>query len=164
MTPAVLIACVGNIFAGDDAFGVEVARRLAGRPLPPGVRVVDFGIRAIDLAYALQDECDAALLVDAAPRGGAPGTLYVIEPELAAPGADPSLVAHTHAFDATAMLRAAGALQGRCRRVLILGCEPQALGDEIEGAMGLSSPVAEALERATGMAEALALQLAGEMA
>src|SRR5947209_3209759 len=74
-------AGVGNIFLGDDAFGVEVAQRLARRPLPAGVRVVDFGIRGLDLTYALLDPYDAVVLVDAAPRGNAPGTLYVLEPE-----------------------------------------------------------------------------------
>ena len=80
--PRILIACIGNIFLGDDAFGVEVARRLMpAAPLPDGVRVVDFGIRGLDLTYALLDGCDIAILVDASPRGHAPGTLYVIEPD-----------------------------------------------------------------------------------
>ena len=77
---ALLIACVGNIFKGDDAFGVEVARRLARRHLPPEVDLVDFGIRGIDLTYALLDGYDAAVLVDATCRGYAPGTICVIEP------------------------------------------------------------------------------------
>ena len=80
--PRILIAGIGNIFLGDDGFGVEVAQRLLRRQLPDGVRVVDFGIRGYDLAYALLDGYDAAILVDAAARGGEPGTLYVIEPEL----------------------------------------------------------------------------------
>src|ERR1700719_105979 len=80
-TTRLLIAGVGNIFLGDDAFGVEGAQRLARRPLPEGVRVVDFGIRGLDLAYALLDGYEAVVLVDAAPRGGRPGTLYVLEPE-----------------------------------------------------------------------------------
>src|SRR5438270_10803156 len=79
--PRVLVAGIGNIFLGDDAFGVEVAQRLAQRPLPAGVRVVDFGIRGLDLTYALLDGQDAVILVDATLRGGPPGTLYVIEPE-----------------------------------------------------------------------------------
>src|SRR5690348_18485873 len=81
----ILIAGIGNIFLGDDAFGVEVAQRLARRPLPEGVRVVDFGIRGLDLAYALLDGYEAVILVDAAPRGGPPGTLYVLEPECGGP-------------------------------------------------------------------------------
>src|ERR1700734_1751902 len=79
--PRILIAGIGNIFLGDDAFGSEVARRLAARPMPDGVKVVDFGIRGFDLTYALLDGSDATILVDATPRGGPPGTLYVIEPD-----------------------------------------------------------------------------------
>ncbi len=79
--PRILIAGIGNIFLGDDAFGSEVARRLAAQPIPDGVRVVDFGIRGFDLAYALIDGYDATILVDATPRGGSPGTLYLIEPD-----------------------------------------------------------------------------------
>ncbi len=81
-SPSILIAGIGNIFLGDDAFGVEVAQRLANRKLPDRVKVVDFGIRGFDLAYALLDRFDVTILVDACPRGGAPGTLYVIEPDL----------------------------------------------------------------------------------
>ena len=74
MRPSILIAGVGNIFLGDDAFGVEVVRALAKRPLPAGVSVVDYGIRGFDLAYALLDPWDVVVIVDALPRGGAPGT------------------------------------------------------------------------------------------
>src|SRR5439155_26353965 len=82
MSPSrILVAGIGNIFLGDDAFGVEVVQRLAQRPQPEGVRVVDFGIRGLDLVYALLDGCEAMILVDATPRGGQAGTLYVIEPE-----------------------------------------------------------------------------------
>ena len=72
----------GNIFLGDDGFGVEVARSLSKRQLPEGVSVKDFGIRGFDLAYALLDPWDLVIIVDALSRGEAPGTLYVIEPEL----------------------------------------------------------------------------------
>src|SRR5689334_3931301 len=82
MDGQILIAGIGNIFLGDDAFGVEVARRMAGRTLPQHVRVVDFGVRSFDLAYALMDDYDTTILVDAVPRGDAPGTLYLIEPAL----------------------------------------------------------------------------------
>ena len=79
---SILVACVGNIFNGDDAFGVEVARRLSQVTLPDGVRVIDFGIRGIDLTYALMDGYDAVILVDAAQRGQAPGVVSVVEPDL----------------------------------------------------------------------------------
>ncbi|HMF16031.1 MAG TPA: hydrogenase maturation protease, partial [Gemmataceae bacterium] len=77
----ILIAGIGNIFFGDDAFGVEVVRCLTKRKMPPGVRVIDFGIRGIDLVYALSEGWDLMILVDAVRRGGKPGTVYLIEPE-----------------------------------------------------------------------------------
>ena len=81
-SPGVLVAGIGNIFLGDDGFGVEVVQRLAARPQPDGVRVTDFGIRGFDLAFALLDEPEATILIDAMPRGQAPGTVYVLEPDL----------------------------------------------------------------------------------
>ena len=100
--PSVLIAGIGNIFLGDDAFGVEVAQRLAKRKLPDRVKVVDFGIRGFDLAYALLDRFDVTILVDACPRGGAPGTLYVIEPDLNVSAQDAAEAGQT-AVDAHSM-------------------------------------------------------------
>jgi hydrogenase maturation protease len=161
---ALLIACVGNIFKGDDAFGVEVARRFAGRELPPGVELVDFGIRGIDLTYALLDRYDAAVLVDATRQGGAPGTLYVIEPE---PGdaAPEELLLAPHELDPTKILRMVTAMNGRCRRIVLVGCEPETFGDELEGKMGLSEPVTAAVDEALGIIEgAVADLLAGPIA
>ena len=84
MRQRVLIAGIGNIFLGDDGFGVEVAKRLASEALPDWVRVADFGIRGLHLAYELLDTAyETTILVDATPRGGAPGTVYLIEPDLA---------------------------------------------------------------------------------
>src|SRR4051794_37928486 len=107
MPPRILIAGIGNIFLGDDAFGVEVATRLAGRSRPEGVRVVDFGIRGFDLSFAMLDDDDVIILADAAPRGGAPGTLYVIEPDPAEsrepePG---EMLIDPHAMDPAKVLR-----------------------------------------------------------
>ncbi len=82
LRPNILVAGIGNIFLGDDGFGVEVIRRLSSREFPAEVRVEDFGIRGYDLAYALLDGPDVTILVDAAARGGAPGTIYVIEPDV----------------------------------------------------------------------------------
>jgi len=168
--PRVLVAGIGNIFLGDDAFGVEVARRLSGRPQPAGVRVVDFGIRGLDLAYALLDGCDAAVLVDAAPRGGPPGTLYVIEPQLGAadgPGADGPAAAGPvldgHSMDPAKVLRTVAALGGRPGRVLVVGCEPAppAAGDDgfDDMSMGLSDPVRAAVDEAVSLVESLARDL-----
>src|SRR5579864_4999737 len=94
--PKILVACIGNIFLGDDAFGVEMAKRLAEHRLPEGVSVIDFGIRSYDLAYALMQEWDLALLVDALPREGEPGTLYTLEVDTPPAAGDPiSIDAHT---------------------------------------------------------------------
>ncbi|HVH13782.1 MAG TPA: hydrogenase maturation protease, partial [Longimicrobium sp.] len=107
--PTILVAGIGNIFLGDDGFGVEVVRRLAADALPAGVEVVDFGIRGMDLAYALQKPYAAVVMVDAAPRGGAAGTLYVIEPD---DGGDSPAELATHAMDPVRVLRLARTLGG----------------------------------------------------
>ncbi|MCU1238957.1 MAG: hybD [Candidatus Solibacter sp.] len=137
----VLVAGVGNIFLGDDAFGVEVAQRLCAEAVPSGVRVVDFGIRSLHLAYELLDgEYDLTVLVDASPRGGAPGTLYVIEPDL---GTDrPAVAADAHAMNPDAVFTALRALGGEPGRVMIVGCEPAS----VEEGMGLSAEVSAAVD------------------
>lgn len=161
--PTILVACVGNIFLGDDAFGVEVARLLAGRPLPAGVRVVDFGIRGIDLAYALLDGYDATILVDATARGGEPGTLYLIEPDPAeTDAASPAAAVEAHAMSPANVLRLAGSMGGVRGRILVVGCEPATLGPENEGVMGLSAPVAAALGEAVSMIESLVATIRNE--
>lgn len=157
MTPRdrVLIAGVGNIFLGDDAFGVEVVRLLQARALPDGVRAVDFGIRALDLASALR-HCDAAILVDAMPRGGAPGTLYVVEPAL---GGAADGVAPGHGLTPESVLSrlAPGAGPGWLR---VVGCEPSRYGEDSQDeAMELSEPVRAALSGAVALVEQLVAEL-----
>lgn len=158
--PRILIAGIGNIFLGDDAFGVEVARLLLGRPQRDGVRVIDFGIRGLDLAYALTDGCDAAILVDAAPGGQAPGTLYVIEPDLEASSAPSTFDGHS--MDPVAVLRLARTLGELPSRVLVVGCEPGRLSSDEDGDFELSDPVRAALRPAVGMVESLVDRLIGE--
>lgn len=157
----ILVAGIGNIFKGDDAFGVEVARRLATRVLPPAVKVVDFGIRGIDLTYALLDGCDAAILVDTAKRGEMPGTVTVIEPERPSPEelAPEELMLNPHDLDPAKVLRMVSALGGECRRVLLVACEPETFGDEETGAMGLSQAVSEAVNKAADAVERLVGEL-----
>ena len=165
-TPRILVAGIGNIFLGDDAFGVEVAWRMSRRAMPENVRVADFGIRGMDLAYALLDGYDAAILVDAAARGGDPGTLYVIEPEPESEDAegDPdAALVEAHGMNPMRVLDMARALGGRPKRVLVVGCEPATLGDEIEGAMGLSAPVEAAVGGAIAMVESLVSRITEEM-
>ncbi len=154
--PAVLVAGIGNIFLGDDGFGVEVVRRLAGRKLPESVRVADFGIRGFDLAYALQDGYETTILVDACPHGDVPGTLYVIEPdlkELDNPESAPAAI-EAHAMNPVSVLRTARAMNIDVKNVLVVGCEPETLGGE-EGQMGLSAPVEAALDKAVSLVESL---------
>jgi hydrogenase maturation protease len=147
----ILIACIGNIFLGDDAFGVQMATRLAQHSLPEGVSVVDFGIRSYDLAYALMQDWDLVILVDALPQGGEPGTLYVFEPEVAE-GGDMSFDAHT--MNPVSVLQLVRALGGKVGSVLVLGCEPQSL-EPHDGNMGLSPAVTHALDEAVHMIDEL---------
>jgi hydrogenase maturation protease len=162
--PRVLIAGIGNIFLGDDAFGCEVDRRLAARPQQDGVRVIDFGIRGLDLAYALLDPYDAAILVDAMPRKEAPGTLFVIEPAPANPD-DPTAVglgAETHRLDPVKVLRLAGTLGSPVRRMFVVGCQPGPPGDVHDLAAGLSEPVRAAVDPAVRLIESLVAGLVAQ--
>jgi hydrogenase maturation protease len=146
----VLVAGVGNVFLGDDGFGVEVVRRLALEPQPDGVTVVDFGIRGLHLAYELLEGYDTTILVDAAPRGGRPGELYVVEVEEADLPATPTsdqlveqgAVLDAHGMTPVEVLGLLAILGGTPGRVLVLGCEPAVVRAE----MGLSAPVAAAVD------------------
>ncbi|MDA8285664.1 MAG: hydrogenase maturation protease [Actinomycetota bacterium] len=149
---SVLLAGIGNVFAGDDGFGVSVAAALARRTLPPGVRAGDYGIRGVHLAYELLDGCDGLVLVDAVPMGEPAGTVCVIEPE--PPGADaPPVDAHRMTPDL--VLTTLARLGGSLERVLVVGCQPASLGP----GLGLSPVVAAAVEPAA----ALAVELAAEI-
>lgn len=146
----ILIAGVGNIFCGDDAFGVEVVTRLARRAaLPRSVHVKDFGVKGLDLAYALADGYDFAVIVDAAARGQTPGTISVIEPEREEPSdsAPQALFVSTHGLDPEKVLSLVAAAGCECKRIVFVVCEPLTLGGE-NGAMGLSDAVAAAVEPA----------------
>jgi hydrogenase maturation protease len=146
----VLIAGIGNLFMGDDGFGCAVARRLRRGSLPQGVEAHDFGIRDLDLCYALTSgEFDLAILVDAIFRGDAPGTLHLIEPAFGAPrdgSSDPSLLA-LHAMNPHRVLSLVAALGAGVPRLLMLACEPRDLGGD-EGKMGLSEVVEAAVATA----------------
>ncbi len=157
--PRVLVAGVGNIFLGDDAFGVEVAQLLARRPLPGGVRVVDFGIRGLDLAYALLDGYEAVVLVDAAPRGGRPGTLYVLELEAGVRPSEGVPLMEGHNMDPARVLRLAAVLGGSVGRVLLVGCEPGRCGGEEDVPAGISAAVRAAVDEAVVLIESLVARL-----
>ncbi|HEX4124915.1 MAG TPA: hydrogenase maturation protease [Tepidisphaeraceae bacterium] len=153
-SPRILVAGIGNIFLGDDAFGVEVAQRLLRRSWPANVRVEDFGIRGVDLVYALTDGYDSAILIDAVPRGGnPPGTLYLLEPLLDAEDDSPPLI-EAHAMDPVKVLRTAAAMGGCTRQVFIVGCEPTPItsaDEEGEQPMAMAPPVAAAVDEAVNM-------------
>ncbi len=150
--PRILVACIGNIFQGDDGFGTEVARRLAMRSLPPAFILKDFGIRGIDLTYALLDPYELVILVDACQRGGEPGTVYLIEAEAGAPDGAPAQM-ETHAMNPMHVLRTVQAMGGTPGRILIVGCEQAELGSDEEGKLGLSDPVQAAVAEAIAMVE-----------
>ena len=150
----ILVAGIGNIFEGDDAFGVEVVKLLAERNFPQGVDIEDFGIRSYDLAYALTAGYDLIVLVDATCRGHLPGTLYLLELDLGelksleAGGVDP------HRLNPLRVLQMAQTLGGVSGSLYLVGCEPASLADE-NGEMGLSPEVREAIPQALEMVDAL---------
>jgi hydrogenase maturation protease len=151
----VLVAGIGNIFLGDDGFGVEVVRRLSAIPLPEGVKVKDFGIRGFDLAYALMDGYDLSILVDATPQGGEPGTLYTIEADVSGlEHAEVGSTIDTHAMNPVRVLHLVRALGGEPGPILVVGCEPGVLEDE-NGTIGLSAPVEAAVDEAVSMVRSL---------
>ena len=154
MKGRVLVACVGNIFLGDDGFGVEVARRLAGMPVPDGVRVVDYGTGGMHLAYDLADGYQTTILVDAAPRGGKPGTITVAEADPAGP---PSPVLFDgHGMQPDVVFGMLGLLGAQAGRIVVVGCEPA----RVDYGMELSEPVAAAVDEAVRIVLDMAADLA----
>jgi hydrogenase maturation protease len=151
------VAGIGNIFLGDDGFGSEVARRLASRPLGAGTRVVDYGIRGVHLAYELLDGCDTLILVDALARGEPPGTLFVLEPDSAGAGSGAPM--DPHGMHPQAVLDLVAELGGSVRRVLVVGCEPA----QVEEGIGLSEPVAAAVDAAVELVQELVQEQVQEL-
>jgi hydrogenase maturation protease len=152
--PRILIAGIGNIFLGDDGFGVEVVRHLVDRMSSGSVRVVDFGIRGLDLVYALQDGYETTILIDAYPHGQAPGTVSVVELNANEAADFPGNFVEPHSMHPMNVLRMARSMNGPLKRVLLVGCEPATLGGD-EGHMGLTKPVEAAVTEAVKMTEAL---------
>jgi hydrogenase maturation protease len=141
-----LVAGIGNIFFGDDGFGPEVARSLAGAPIP-GVTIEDYGIRGLHLAFELLAGYDRAILIDAVPRGGLPGTLYVVEPQLDVYAATPD----AHRMELASVFALMKTIGGEPPPITIVGCEPQA----IEPEMGLSKAVGAAVAPAAELVRRL---------
>jgi hydrogenase maturation protease len=145
----VLVAGIGNIFLSDDGFGSEVAQRVAlrGADLPPDVKVEDFGIRGVHLAYELLDGYDALVLVDAMPLHEEPGTVCIVEPDPPEPveaGDDVAPALDAHSMSPGVVLHMLASLGGTVDRIVVIGCEPATVEDGI----GLSDPVAAAVEEA----------------
>ena len=164
MTSTILIAGIGNIFLGDDAFGVEVSRSLMSRTLPPEVTVKDFGIRGFDLAYTLLDPWHTVILIDALARDEIPGTLFIVEPDLSKVGNSNAegLDLNPHSMDPMRVLNLAASLGPIHPRILVLGCEPNDFGDELEGRMGLSPAVQASVEEASNMVRELIANILAE--
>lgn len=157
----ILIACIGNIFFGDDGFGVEVARQLMARSYPGNVQVVDFGIRGMDLAYALLEDFDELVLVDAISRGDLPGTLYLIEPDLVPirQAGEQGIFLDAHSLDPLKILAFARSMGARPIHTLLVGCEPAAIGSDDELSMGLSEAVQAMIPDAVAMIDRLVAEL-----
>jgi hydrogenase maturation protease len=151
--PRVLIAGIGNIFHGDDAFGVVVAQRLLSESVFPDVEVLDFGIRGIDLVFAFLDGYDLVVLVDAVSRGSEPGALYVIEPDLNKLDLDDAAI-DGHSLDPWQVLRQAARMGATFGRVVVVGCQPL-FTESDEGRIGLSTVVEAAVEPAIGRVRSL---------
>jgi hydrogenase maturation protease len=163
MGARVLVAGIGNIFLGDDGFGVEVARQLAAERLGDDVSVADFGIRGVHLAYELSGgRYDGVILVDAMPRGGDPGTLYAIEPDRDGQAGvgetDSDGVVDAHSLTPAAVLAWLRRIGGRCGRIVIVGCEPASVDESI----GLSAPVAASVDGAVQMVRDLVAEMRGD--
>jgi hydrogenase maturation protease len=144
--PHTLVAGIGNIFLGDDGFGCEVIRTLSTQEIPSGVKVIDYGIRGLDLAYALLEPYETVIFVDAISRGERPGTIYLLQP--AAPAAQTQVSLDPHSMDPVHLMAMARSLGEITAEIFIVGCEPLDFGDELEGRMALSGPVAQALPEA----------------
>ncbi len=157
----ILVAGIGNVFLGDDGFGVAVADRLWRHELPPGVEVVDFGIRGMDLAFAMQDGYDAVILLDATPRGQPPGTLYVIEVDADEPA---DVAVDGHGMDPVSVIGLVRSFGGTPPPTYVVGCEPQTrMSPEDEDVVAqLTAPVLAAIDPAVKLTEALLADIRGQ--
>ncbi|MBV9130421.1 MAG: hydrogenase maturation protease [Verrucomicrobia bacterium] len=157
----ILVAGIGNIFMGDDAFGSEVARRLMYERLPAEVQVMDFGIRSYDLAYALIDRYDVTILVDVTSQKQSPGTLYLIEPDLSQLDQVDEMMFDAHSMNPGNVLRMLRTLGGSPGKLYLIGCEPAMLDVE-DGQIGLSEIVKSSIPKAIELIKSLVNDLLSE--
>ena len=165
MIGKVLVAGIGNIFLGDDGWGVEVANRLALQPMPDGVRVADFGIRGVHLAYELLDGYETLVLIDAMPMGEAPGTVAVIDadvPVAAVGNGDEGegTFVDAHSMNPGVVIALLAGLGASVERILVVGCEP----DDLDEGIGLSPAVAAAVDDAVDTVRELVAEITGSVA
>jgi hydrogenase maturation protease len=159
--PKILVAGIGNIFLGDDAFGSEVARRLMQETLPGQVQVLDFGIRSYDLAYAMMDDYEVTILIDIISRGEPAGTVYLMKPDLQELEQLDDKVADAHSMNVVRVLQMLRALGRTPEKLYLIGCEPATLEIE-DGQIGLSETVEAAVPRAMEMIRSLINDLLNE--
>lgn len=155
-SPTILVAGVGNIFLGDDGFGVAVARRLMQRTPTSDMRVVDFGIRGLDLAYALLEPYRLVVLIDIVQRGSTPGTVHVLDlnddaSAAVADGHSPD----THGMVPTRAIEMARTMGAHIPQLVLVGCEPASFGNPDEGEIALSPTVANAVAAAIATIDAV---------
>ena len=127
----ILVAGVGNIFLGDDAFGVEMIQRLRATPLPAEVTLTDFGIRSFDLAYAMADGYDVIVLLDAISRGESPGTVSLVEPEVKSFG-DAGQPVDAHSTNLQYALQMVSSLGGQLGSLFLSEQEESAIPNAIQ--------------------------------
>lgn len=152
----ILIAGVGNLLRGDDGFGVRVVQRLAERPLPEGIRVVETGVRGLSLVHELMEGYDACIIADAADHGGKPGSLHLFEPEWPRPGAVHSQPIDPHQVDPSQALILASAVGVAPMKVYVVACQPAEIREFTDG---LTPPVEQAVDEAIRMVERLLGQI-----
>jgi hydrogenase maturation protease len=150
MNQKLLVAGIGNLFFGDDGFGIEVVRRLRQRNWPASICIDDFGIRGFDLALALTSGWESAILIDSALHGRAPGALSWIKPDWPSANANVSSF-NAHTLHPAAVFSLVQHLGGTTTEVIILGCEPAQTG-EADG-IGLSAAVENAVNPAVALIE-----------
>lgn len=144
---SILVAGVGNAWLRDDGFGMEVVRALQQRELPEGVSIMDAGTGGLDLAYEVMRGYDALVILDVSQQGGAPGTLYVMEPDEhdVDGGIEDGQTINPHGMDPQTVLRFVKSIGAWPGRVVVIACEPADVG---EMGWGLSGEVREAVDRA----------------
>jgi hydrogenase maturation protease len=157
----ILVAGIGNIFLGDDAFGSAVARRLMNETLPEEVRVTDFGIRSYDLAYAMMEEYDVTIFVDITSQSQSPGTLYLIEPDLNQLDQLDEKMADAHSMNPVRVLQMLRTFGSSPKKLYLVGCEPATLEVE-DGEIGLSESVEGAVPQAIELIKSLVDDLLNE--